>query len=244
MSEYGNYITDVLASEYNEVDLLKKSEETKIVLFAHKESGKKIVYIESSNRNDHIFRALLNRTSPFLPQILEVCSCEEKVVILESFVDGVSLEEKIKDELPDKKDAIKYILNICEALKFLHSLNIIHRDIKPQNIIIDNDDQAVLIDLQAARNITDKKKTDTINLGTVGYAAPEQYGLHQSIPPTDIYALGVLLNELLTGTHPSINTPSGKLGKIIKKCTETQIYKRYQTVNSLVRDLKKYNRFH
>ena len=135
-------------------------------------------------------------------------------------------------------------MDICDALEFLHSLNIIHRDIKPQNIIIDENDKAVLIDLQAARNIADKQKKDTVNLGTVGYAAPEQYGVHQSIPPTDIYALGVLLNEMLTGAHPSINTPTGKLGRIIKKCTETQIYKRYQTVSSLAKDLKKYNKFH
>lgn len=244
MSEYGNYISDVLASEYEQISCLKNSEEITIHLYRHKESGKKIVYILSSNRNDHIFRSLLNKSNPYVPQILEVCSCEDNVIILESFVEGVSLEEKLSENLPDTKTAIKYVLNVCEALEFLHKLNIIHRDIKPQNIIIDKNDNAILIDLQAARNIADKQKKDTVNLGTVGYAAPEQYGLHQSIPPTDIYALGVLLNELLTGTHPSINTPTGKLGKIVKKCTETQIYKRYQTVNSLAKDLKKYNKFH
>lgn len=244
MSEYCNYIDDVLASEYEQVSCLKNSEEINIVLYRHKQSSKKIVYIASSNRNDHIFRALLNKSHPCLPRILGVCSCEDNLVILESFIEGVSLEDKLKDKLPDTKTAIRYVLDICDALEFLHSLNIIHRDIKPQNIMIDENDKAVLIDLQAARNIADKQKKDTVNLGTVGYAAPEQYGVHQSIPPTDIYALGVLLNEMLTGAHPSINTPPGKLGRIIKKCTETQIYKRYQTVSSLSKDLKKYTKFH
>ena len=244
MNTYEKYIEETLKNEFLSVNIFKDEEYSKIELFEHKTNKNKVVKILSKYRNDHIFRLLRGTQHKNLPVIYDVCSCEKYVLVLESFVDGISLYNKIKNETITTKKAVKYILDICSALEFLHSLNIIHRDIKPQNIIIDKNDNAVLIDLQAARHISDTHEKDTVNLGTVGYAAPEQYGVYQSVPPTDIYAIGVLLNELIVKTHPTIKTPSGKLGKIIKKCTETQIYNRYQTVDKLVKDLKRYFRFY
>ncbi len=244
MSIYGNYIDETLKSEYELINVFKNDEFSEISLFEHKASKNKLVKIISKNRNDHIFRKLRGLKHKNLPVIFDVCSDEDNLLVLESYIEGKSLSEKLKEDALKPQQAVKYVLDICSALQFLHSLNIIHRDVKPQNIIVDNSDNAVLIDLQAARHISDVQEKDTVNLGTVGYAAPEQYGLHQSIPPTDIYAIGVLLNELTVKTHPTIKTPSGRLGKIIKKCTETQIYNRYQTVDKLIADLKRYSLFH
>ncbi len=244
MSIYGNYIDETLKSEYELINVFKDDEFSKISLFEHKASKNKLIKISSKNRNDHIFRKLRGLKHKNLPIIFDVCSDEDSLLVLESYIEGKSLSEKLKEETIKPEKAVKYVLDICSALQFLHSLDIIHRDVKPQNIIVDNNDSAVLIDLQAARHISDVQEKDTVNLGTVGYAAPEQYGLHQSIPPTDIYAIGVLLNELTVKTHPTIKTPKGNLGKIIKKCTETQIYNRYQTVDKLITDLKRYTFFH
>ena len=69
--------------------------------------------------------------------------------------------------------------------------------------MISNDGTVKLIDFNASRRVTEGKRSDTVNLGTVGYAPPEQYGVAQSDPRSDIYALGVLLNVMLTGRHPS-----------------------------------------
>ena len=107
------------------------------------------------------------------------------------------------------------------------------------NVMIDENDNAVLIDMQSSRLMSDKKNRDTQYLGTVGYAAPEQYGIFQSMPATDIYALGVMFNELLIGKHPSVEIPKGRLGRIVGKCTNINIPKRYQSVEALQRDLKK-----
>lgn len=244
MSGYEKYIEEILEKEFSSLKIFKDDEFSRIELFEHKTNKNKLVKILSKNRNDHVFRLMRGLKHPNLPTIFDVCSCEEHLLILESFVDGVSLSEKLKEQTLNPQKAVRYVLDVCSALSFLHSLDIIHRDVKPQNIIIDKNDNAVLIDLQAARHISDTQEKDTVNLGTVGYAAPEQYGVHQSIPPTDIYAIGVLLNELIVKTHPTIKTPSGKLGKIIKKCTETQIYNRYQTVDKLITDLKRYSYFH
>lgn len=244
MSTYRKFIDETLKTEYNSIDILKNEEGSKIEVFQHKTTNNKLVKILSKNRNDHIYRALRGFKQENLPIILDVCSCEEYLLVLESYIDGESLDTIIDKQDISPSNVVSYILDICNALNFLHKKNIIHRDVKPGNIIITPKKRAVLIDFSAARLISEGQQKDTSNLGTVGYAAPEQFGIYQSLPPTDIYALGVMFNEMLIKLHPSIKTPPGKLGKIIKKCTDTQISKRYQTIDSLITDLKRYQKFH
>lgn len=242
MSQYSDYINEILKTEYSSQDVIKCTEESKIEVFKHKESDNRLVLIESSNRNDHIYRTLRGKAHPNLPVIYDVCAEENRVMVLEGFIDGTVLNEMEKQTPITQKQAVAYILDLCSALSFLHSLNIVHRDIKPSNIIINKDNRAVLIDFSSAREISSAAENDTINLGTPGYAAPEQYGVYQSLPATDIYALGVLFNELLLGINPIIKTPKGRIGKIIKKCTSSQIAERYQSVKELEKDLKKLKR--
>lgn len=244
MSNYENFIEKTLAEEYKHLKKFKDDENSVVELFENKANGKKIVRINSQNRNDEIFRVLRGIRHKNLPAIFDVCACETHLCVLEEFIDGKTLETAMRTESISINTAVDYALDICNALSFLHSKRIIHRDVKPSNVMITPENKAVLIDLQAARFIIEKRAHDTCNLGTVGYAAPEQFGISQSLPPTDIYALGVMLNELVLGTHPSIETPKGFIGKIIKKCTDTQIAKRYQTVDTLAADLKKHKKFH
>ena len=109
----------------------------------------------------------------------------------------------------------------------------VHRDIKPENVILRGGD-AVLIDFDAARIHKPQAETDTQVLGTTGFAAPEQYGLGQSDARTDIYSLGVLMNVMLTGQHPSKKLAEGRIGRIIQRCTQVNPAKRYQTVLHLM----------
>ncbi len=160
--------------------------------------------------------------------------------MLEEYIEGKRLSDIISNnKVLDKKIACKYVSQICDALSFLHSIGIIHRDIKPSNIIIKNDDTAVLIDLSIARFINEQE-SDTQALGTPGFAAPEQFGVSQSNKATDIYGLGVLLNIMLTGSHPSVDLPKGRLKKVIEKATSTQISKRYKNAEKFKRAIKRY----
>ena len=129
-------------------------------------------------------------------------------------------------------------MQLCDALDVIHKAGIIHRDIKPENVIITKNDNAVLIDFSIARKISAKSNSDTDNLGTIGYAAPEQYGISQSGIETDIYSLGVLLNIMLVGKHPAVSLPKGAVKRIIKKATSTQIAERYKNVKKIKRELK------
>ena len=96
---------------------------------------------------------------------------------------------------------------------------------------------AVLLDFDASRFYRRAQQADTQILGTTGYAAPEQYGLAQTDGRADIYALGVLLNVMLTGRHPSETLASGRMGRIVQRCTMVNPRKRFQTVLHLMEAL-------
>ena len=115
----------------------------------------------------------------------------------------------------------------------LHSMGVVHRDVKPENIII-RGKEAVLIDFDASRIYKNNNREDTQILGTTGYAAPEQYGLSQSDGRADIYALGILLNIMLTGEHPSRKLAGGRMGRIVQKCTMVSPEKRYKNILHLM----------
>lgn len=112
---------------------------------------------------------------------------------------------------------------------------VIHRDIKPSNIIIGKDGTIRLIDFDAASRFTPEKNRDTTLMGTQGYAAPEQYGFCRSGPETDIYALGVLLNEMLTGKLPVEKTVNGPFASVVEKATAMDPENRYHSADEMSR---------
>ena len=124
------------------------------------------------------------------------------------------------------------LLGLCDALTALHDRGIVHRDIKPENVMVDKSGRVVLIDFNASR-IESEAIKDTVIMGTVGYASPEQLGLAQTDARTDIYAIGVLYNVMLTGQHPSVTIATGKTGRIVRKCTAVNPNERYHTAIEL-----------
>ena len=146
------------------------------------------------------------------------------------------MAEMLEDGLFTPSEAREILRQLCQALWTLHGMNIVHRDIKPENIMLEGK-RAVLIDFDAARCYKSGCGTDTQVLGTTGYASPEQYGFSQTDGRTDIYALGVVLNIMLTGQHPSSKLAPGRLGRIVQHCTMMAPEKRYQSVRHLLRAL-------
>ena len=124
----------------------------------------------------------------------------------------------------------------CRILAQLHRAEppIIHRDIKPGNIILTEDGTVKLLDMNAARQLSEGKEADTRLLGTAGYAAPEQYGFAQSDARTDIYAAGVLMNVLRTGCLPQEKLAGGSLRRIVRKCTHIDPNRRYASAGELL----------
>ncbi len=238
-SELSLYINDMLEKNFNLTSIIKESDISKIYLYTHKKSKKKIIKRVSAHRNDEVFRVIRNKVHNNLSQIYEVCSDDDNVTVIEEFIEGKTLLEILDEKNGiSKKQAFQYTYDICNALEVLHSLGIIHRDIKPSNVIITNENTAVLIDLSIARIFSGNAESDTQNLGSVGYASPEQFGLSQTGKATDIYSLGVLLNIMLTGVHPAIKQAKGLIGNMIKKMTAMEIKSRYQDVKKIKRRLR------
>lgn len=232
------YIESQLESEYTKIITVKDTEKSKVYVYEHNASYHKIIVRYSQNRNDDVFRELRKIRNANIVKIYEVCADDKYIIALEEYIDGQNLSEIIDKGNLNKKSAYKYATQLCDALNVIHRIGIIHRDIKPENILITKDDNAVLIDFSIARKISIKNSSDTDNLGTVGYAAPEQYGISQSGTETDIYSLGVLLNIMLTGKHPAVALPKGSVKRIIKKATSTQIAERYKNVKKIKKELK------
>ncbi|MEA4970621.1 MAG: serine/threonine-protein kinase [Candidatus Pelethousia sp.] len=180
-----------------------------------------------------VYEALRQIESPVLPRILDIREQEGALLITEEYIEGKSLRYLLDEEgAQEDTFVIRAAKDILEALSILHNRipPIIHRDIKPENIILRDNGRFVLIDFDAARGYSEAAQTDTVNLGTHGYAAPEQYGFAQTDARSDIYSLGVLLYELRMGKPYGLGAVcDGSLEKIIRRCTQFEAKNRYQS---------------
>ena len=243
ISDLRRYMEQSLAEHYTQVITFKNREDSFVSLYAHKDTGQKMLLRRSGNRNDGVYRALRGKRLCNLPMVLEVCSEEAHLLVLEEYIEGRTLDKILDSGQLTSAQAAAYTIDLCHALEELHNLGIVHRDItlilhhtvrtrtrffKPANVMITPENRAVLLDLSIAREISSDQQ-DTRSLGTVGYAAPEQYGVAQSNRATDLYALGVLLNTMITGVHPAVDIPRGPIHHIVQKATDTQISKRYKS---------------
>ena len=189
-------------------------------------------------------RELYNKLQAFsfsgIPQIHEFCETEEGLFLYEDYISGQTLQTVLDESFNLPEDAsVDIICQLCDILSPLHRCDppIIHRDIKPSNILLTPSDHVILIDFDASREFDAGKPEDTVLLGTREYAAPEQYGFGQSDARSDIYALGILLNKMLTGTYPRHECPKGLLGDIITRCTALLPEQRYNSAEELKTDL-------
>ena len=142
----------------------------------------------------------------------------------------------LRETLFSPKETRRILRQLGTALWVLHSMGAIHRHVKPEYIVL-RGNEAVLIDFDAARIYKSGGENDTQVLGTIGYAAPEQYGFSQSDACSDIYSLGILMNVMLTGKHPSNQLAPGRFGRIVTRCTQITPRKRYKNVLRLLDEL-------
>ena len=230
-----DWLLERLRELFQEVCLLKESPRGSVRLLRHTATGRRFI-LRHFTGNAEVYRKLLDYSCPNLPVTLEVASRGEEHLVLEEYIRGDTLDFLLKDSRFTPNETKKIITQVCKALWVLHSVGAVHRDVKPENIIL-RGSQAVLIDFDAARLYKPQEEADTQILGTTGFAAPEQYGLSQTDQRTDIYAVGVLMNVMLTGKHPSKQLASGRLGRVVERCTQVAPKKRYPNVQKLMEAL-------
>lgn len=193
---------------------------------------------------------------PNLPSIVDVIDSEESFIIIMDYIQGNSLNKALAEYgAQPQENVIEWAKQLCDVLGYLHSRTpaIIYRDMKPANVMLKPDGNVTLIDFGTAREFKEKNLADTTCLGTVGYAAPEQFGgMGQTDARTDIYCLGATLYHLVTGMNPceppyeikpirEINPGlSSGLERIILKCTQRDPNDRYQSAAELMYALEHY----
>ena len=225
-------LLEAVTTEYDTLRVLKQSPRGAVSVVRHKKSGTRYVFRRYSGSGE-VYRRLLPVLCPHPPQIIEAAEQDGQTAVLEEYVQGDTLAELLMGARLTEREARQVTMQLCQALHVLHSMGAVHRDVKPENVILRGSD-AVLIDFDAARIYKDESESDTQVLGTTGFAAPEQYGIFQSDERADIFSLGVLLNIMLTGKHPSREMAAGKMGRIVRKCTMTAPEQRYQSARALM----------
>lgn len=171
-----------------------------------------------------------------VPAVKECVADDGKLIVVEEYVQGRSLKQVLDEQgLLNEEQAYDIAVQLADILVRLHQLEpaIVHRDIKPSNIIIEKNGHVNLIDFNAARYVNADKNEDTRMLGTVYFAAPEQFGFGQSDERTDIYGLGATINYIMTGDKPGAGIAECRFSDILKKCLMVDAKDRYQSAEEL-----------
>lgn len=176
---------EAVTTEYDTLRVLKQSPRGTVSVVRHKKSGTRYVFRRYSGSGE-VYRRLLPVLCPHLPQIMEAAEQDGQTAVLEEYVQGDTLAELLMGARLTEREARQVTMQLCQALHVLHSMGAVHRDVKPENVILRGSD-AVLIDFDAARIYKDESESDTQVLGTTGFAAPEQYGIFQSDERADIF---------------------------------------------------------
>ena len=211
---------------------------------------------------------LLDLQSPYIVHLFDYFTEAGYRYMVEELVDGLALDNLIKKQtsLPCPI-AMLFMQDACFALKYAHSKDIVHRDIKPGNILISKRGEIKLADFGIASDNEEKENNLTqtgVALGTPAYMPPEQFEDSANVDNrADIYALGIMLYEMVTGTKPypgtfsleTLNTIKKgkyisprkidktipkKIAKLINKMIKPKAKNRYQNIDSVLKEVKKY----
>ena len=234
MTSWGLSLSGKNMTGFEELVPVKDTDEKKISIVRLAPSGRLACYKELSLYDTAVFRYLSSCFSPFLPRVYEFEEAGGRLRVLEEYIPGECLAFALENKKIKRADGLRILSDVCSAAQFLHSAKpfpVIHRDIKPQNVMLKADGGAVLIDYDSAVMYTPGEERDSVLAGTAGFAAPEQYGFRQSDERTDVYAIGQLMTLLFPRDQ--------RLKKIAARASELDPANRYGSVSELMYAVKR-----
>lgn len=162
---------------------------------------------------------------PRVVTIYEIRPLDDYLCLLMEYIDGGNLRERMSDGPLPAESVVRLGAQICEALDYAHAEQIVHRDIKPENVLLDSDGDVKIADFGLAKLMELEAKSPASLtrsgqlMGSVNYVAPEQFQDSARVDPRcDLYALGVILYELLTGHLPAVDyTPPSRFRKLDRR---------------------------
>lgn len=166
------------------------------VLFPHMAEDRKVVErFEQEARNSALI------AHPNVVQVLDQGQAQDTAYLVMEYVPGATLRTLLKHGAMTPRLALTYMDSILQGLAAAHRAGLVHRDIKPENVLVSHDGRIKLADLGLARAATHHSGTSTL-MGTVAYISPELLSGESADERADIYAIGILLYEMLTGVQP------------------------------------------
>jgi serine/threonine-protein kinase len=228
----------------------------------------KVMHREMSEQPDQLerfrqeARAVAKLSHPNVVAVIDAGEDGGHPYIVFEYVEGETLKQRIaRVGALDTQEALAYAIEIARGLTVAHARNMVHRDIKPQNVLIDAEGRAKLTDFGISRQLEQDGMTATGRvLGTTDYVAPEQAMGHPVDPRSDIYSLGVVLYEMLVGQvpfhadsqvgvamkHVNEDLPdvqqrrpeiSAATALVVERATDKDPHQRYQQVGEMIDDL-------
>jgi eukaryotic-like serine/threonine-protein kinase len=229
----------------------------------------KVMHREMSEQEDQLqrfrqeARAVAKLTHPNVVSVIDAGEDGGYPYIVFEYVKGETLKQRIgRVGALDTQEAIAYAIEVARGLGVAHARNMVHRDIKPQNVLIDEEGRAKLTDFGISRQLEQDGVTATGRvLGTTDYVAPEQAMGKAVDPRSDIYSLGVVLYEMLVGQvpfhadsqvgvamkHVNEELPdvqrrrpdaSAAVALVVERATAKDPAERYQTIGEMIGDLE------
>lgn len=241
----GDTLPEPLCKKARIVSCLSAREGRKVYLLEDKEGRRSILKAAQGERAKFLTveaDALRSSEFSFLPRLYGFFEEDKAAFLWREYIAGDTLWEKVERDgafAPD--EAARILLRLCRLVGQFHACAqpLIHRDLKPQNFVLTEDDKLFLIDMETVREYREGAPYDTVFVGTRQSAAPEQYGYSQTDCRTDVYALGVLFLYLLTGSMDlhgeELRTLPETYRAIIKRCTRLDPAERFQTCRELRR---------
>lgn len=203
-------VGDILRNKYRVISHLASGGMSEVYIVEEIGSEQNIWAAKISNLNSKFAQKLMNEAKllshlhqPNLPFVVDFFSCSHYFYLILEYINGIPLSNYVEEK--DFNLSLDFILDVgiqlCDVLYYLHHEQqepIIYRDIKPGNILITENNTVKLIDFGIARKFQEGRMKDTVQVGTVGFAAPEQFEKEQTDTRTDLFSLGALLYYLIS----------------------------------------------
>ncbi|MDR7085804.1 serine/threonine protein kinase [Aeromicrobium panaciterrae] len=162
-------------------------------------------------------RLLRKIDSPRVIRVYDIGTHEERPYFVMDFIDGGTVADRVKTPVPTEQ-ALKLAVDSARAVQVLHDAGVLHRDIKPTNLLVGEGERVLVADLGSAKRLAEASGV-TVTTGTPAYMAPEQARGEAVDARSDVYALGAVTYELLSGKQPfNVSDP----GSLLKRTPDTR----------------------
>lgn len=237
-------ISENIREEYELISEIKAGGNSELFLLYDRVCGRKVLM--KSGRLEFIeneARLMSRLSGKGVPDVYGCFEYNGKAYLYRQYIEGRSLRESMaSDGAFSAEKTINIGIEVCGIISRLHSSEppVIHRDIKSDNIIISDNDEIFIIDFGISREYDSSVSRDTLVMGTPITAPPEQFGYGQTDERSDVYAIGILLNELVTGSEKlNLSELPRELASIIERCTEFSPEKRFRNADECRKALLK-----